>query len=339
MNQPPGTCRIILLLLTSAWLAFTGLSCQKQSTSSGNTQPSGPPDQLSGYLYIATDHPKTFISYSLTAGTFNNMIDPGIPLRAAAISGNGKFFAYLTSDTALTTVDLSNSVARHHHLTYPVLGQISLNEKGTIMAYSGLYDQRSALIFYFPEDRRSQAMATSDVVDFHFRNPLFARFGNTLAVKSDSGLFVGFEPKFTLHRLTRQRLTPVDISPSARYLAAGNRLFDLQRLEPYPSIFNGKMQFVDDDELVYRDTGGRQLILTDIAGLKPVSLLGAKTPILDFAVSTYGVNLVYVEREAHQFKLSFFAIRTRELKREVWYPAADSTTIHALYWRSRFWPY
>ncbi len=327
--------RALVIILFATLPGF--FQCHKKDSTSPGQGSSGPPDQLSGYLYMITRKPTQLIHYSLYGESFNTMIDPSVDFLDAAISGNGKMFCYAVDETTLVVSDISHSIFQEYHLTYPILkSPITMNEKGDMVAYIGLYQNQTALVFYFPEDRRNQVIAYSEAGDYHFFSPLFSRYGNFIAVSSDSGLFLGIPPRFELHRLSYLKISATDFSPSNSYFSGGEMIFDINALQIHPGNFGPGILFVNDDQVVFHKDDMKSIVLSDIAGLHQEAIVGENKLIHTYAVSPFGTNLVYIYKQGNKFQLNFLTIETRELKRVVEMPAADSTYISKIMWRGRF---
>jgi len=328
---------ILVLLIFAATMGT--LQCHKTQSTEPEQKPPENPDQLSGYLYMVTRKPTRLIHYSLYGETFYTMIDSSINFIDAAISGNGKMFCYAPNETTLVVSDISSSTTRQFQLIYPIQGNtITMNEKGTMVAYVGTYQNQSALVFYFPDDQRNQVMASSDVVDFHYFSPLFSRYGDMIAVSSDSGLFIGRPPRYSLQNLTTLKIAATDFSPSNIYLSAGRMIFDVIAIQPHPGNFGEGILFVTDNQVVYHEDDMRSIVISDISALHKEMIVGENKLIHTYAVSQYGTNLVYIYHQEDRFLLNFLTIETGELKRTVEMPCADSTYISKIVWLELFNP-
>lgn len=319
---------ILSLILITVLFYSCNLSSDPDNNRNGEIVLDG---RLKGALYFNLLNPPQIIRYEFARDTFEVIVDQKKSPGAMSVSVNHRYLSYRNPFNSIHFIDLISDIERVYTSSYQLLNDLTMTGDGGLLVCPAIVEVDTTILLVYSDSFQE------DVFDaWQYRGARHVLFSNTnfnLAWMSSRGLFMRNLTASDILHLTADPLAPDDFSPSARYLAAGGRIFSTWDGQLYPGKVSGRIEFIDDRSVLFREDGSRMIKMANLSGTEISDLYESRFQDALFCVSPEGSFAAIMDKDGSELTIELLDLETKDILRTLRYPLTSQALTGDFYWR------
>ena len=319
---------ILSLILITLLFYFCSLSSDSDNDHNGDIPLDG---RLRGAFYFNLLNPTQIIRYEFARDTFEVIVDQSKSPGKMNVSANHRYLSFHNPVNSIHFIDLVSGIERIYTSSYQLLNDLSMNGDGELLACPAIVEVDTMILLVYADSFQKNVFDAWQYCGA--RHVLFSNSNYTLAWMSSRGLFVRNLTTTDILHFSADLLIPDDFSPSARYLAAGGRIFSTWDGQLYPGKVSGRIKFIDDRSVLFREDGLKVIKKANLSGTEISDLYETRIQDALFCVSADGSFAAIMDKYESELTIVLLDLETREILRTIYYPLTSQALAGDFYWR------